>query len=428
MKIPNENELASYPFNIVRDEQLKMGEKYPKEYHLPIPEHVYVNEQMFIFWNTISKYLPDGCMLRKGYVPADIHAIDGLKLLREKNPSFDMSSIVSLDFEKNESKVDDNYFKLQSVSKTTTFQRKNKRTNPELNGKFEDYYLFQFDYQKLSDILNGYGIMWDLPGKDIHQKGIVLEILTNKISETYEIIKWFETNNEELNLSGRYETDQKTFIRVFFKNNPIYVFPHEYGIINVASDNNISNFFDDNTTNKIYKILKDHSYGNLDESVSGASLSAFPAHVRRKGTNLANALSLILQEVLGGSNGVISVFQQDINQYLMAIVNGLLASNKLMAEELDRIGGGDVSTRVTKAFESGLNKKTVKKSLKTVLNNGMEINKETSNSIANGNVQADSANIYAMKDDCNVGRNNQASYIQSDNLVAGDVGLIIVDG
>lgn len=57
----------------------------------------------------------------------------------------------------------------------------------------------------------------------------------------------------------------------------------------------------------------------------------------------------------------------------------------------------------------------------------MEINKETSNSIANGNVQADSANIYAMKDDCNVGRNNQASYIQSDNLVAGDIGLIVVN-
>lgn len=115
------------------------------------------------------------------------------------------------------------------------------------------------------------------PRQKYHQKGIVLEISTNRISETYEIIKWFETNNEELNLSGRYETDQKTFIRVFFKNNPIYVFPHEYGIINVASDNNISNFFDENTTNKIYKILKDHSYGNLDESVSGASLSAFPA-------------------------------------------------------------------------------------------------------------------------------------------------------
>lgn len=402
MTIPNETDLNTAPFNIKPDVA-----KYPREYHLPIPEHAYVNEQQFNYWNLISKYLPDGCSLTKGYVPGDVYAIEGLNLLKEKNPSFDFSSIVSLDFEKAPEKVNDNYFQQQVVSKTNTFQRTNKRTNPELNGKFGDYYLFQFDYQKVSDILAGYGIIWDIPGKNIHQKGIALDIATTTVEQSMSILKWFETNNPELNVSGRYETDQKTFIRVFFKDNPTYVFPTEYGILNVGYESNLSDFFDDNTTNKIYKILKDHSYGNLDESVSGAALSAFPAHVRRKGTNLANALALILQEVLGGSNGVISVFQQDINAYLMAIINGLTASNKLMAEELDRIGGGDVSSRVTKAFESGLNKKTVKKSVKTVLNNGMEINKATSKAMSNGQVQADSANVHAMKDDSKVSRDNQ---------------------
>lgn len=425
MKTPNENELSAFPFVTVRDEHVKMGLKYPREYHLPIPEHVYVNEQQFNYWNVVSKYLPDGCSLKKAYVPGDVHAIEGLNLLKEKNPSFDFSSIVSLDFEKAPEKVNDDYFKQQVVSKTNTFTRTNKRTNPELNGKFGDYYLFQFDYEKVSAILNGYGIIWDLPGKNIHQKGIVLDITTTRVDEVYQILKWFENNNPELNASGRYETDQKTFIRVFFKDNPTYVFPHEYGILNVASENNLSDFFDDNTTSKIYKILKDHSYGNLDESVSGASLSAFPAHVRRKGTNLANALSLILQEVLGGSNGVISVFQQDINAYLMAIINGLTASNKLMAEELDRIGGGDVSSRVTKAFESGLNKKTVKKSVKIVLNNGLEINKSTSKAMSNGQVMADSANAHAMKDDSSVGRNNEMNGNVVEKM---DVGMIVVDG
>jgi hypothetical protein len=419
MKMPTETDITQSPFVNVRDEQLKMGLKYPLNYHLPIPEHVYVNEQQFNYWNVVSKYLPAGCSLTKGYVPGDVHAIEGLNLLKEKNPSFDFSSIVSLDFEKAAEKVNDDYFKQQVVSKTNTFTRTNKRTNPELNGKFGDYYLFQFDYEKVSVILNGYGIIWDLPGKNIHQKGIALDITTTRVDEVYQILKWFETNNPELNVSGRYETDQKSFIRVFFKDNPTYVFPHEYGILNVASENNLSDFFDDNTTSKIYKILKDHSYGNLDESVSGASLSAFPAHVRRKGTNLANALSLILQEVLGGSNGVISVFQQDINAYLMAIINGLTASNKLMAEELDRIGGGDVSSRVTKAFESGLNKKTVKKSVKTVLNNGMEINKATSKAMSNSQVQADSANIMAMKEDMSISRNNQMNENIGDRMSAG---------
>jgi hypothetical protein len=419
MKMPTETDITQSPFVNVRDEQLKMGLKYPLDYHLPIPEHVYVNEQQFNYWNVASKYLPAGCSLTKGYVPGDVHAIEGLNLLKEKNPSFDFSSIVSLDFEKAAEKVNDDYFKQQVVSKTNTFTRTNKRTNPELNGKFGDYYLFQFDYEKVSVILNGYGIIWDLPGKNIHQKGIALDITTTRVDEVYQILKWFETNNPELNVSGRYETDQKSFIRVFFKDNPTYVFPHEYGILNVASENNLSDFFDDNTTSKIYKILKDHSYGNLDESVSGASLSAFPAHVRRKGTNLANALSLILQEVLGGSNGVISVFQQDINAYLMAIINGLTASNKLMAEELDRIGGGDVSSRVTKAFESGLNKKTVKKSVKTVLNNGMEINKATSKAMSNSQVQADSANIMAMKEDMSISRNNQMNENIGDRMSAG---------
>lgn len=422
MNIPTD--ITKSPFLNISNEQLKYGTKYPREYHLPIPEHVYVNEQQFNYWNVISKYLPEGCSLTKGYVPGDVYAIEGLNLLKEKNPSFDFSSIVSLDFEKASEKVNDDYFKQQVVSKTNTFTRTNKRTNPELNGKFGDYYLFHFDYQKVSDILAGYGIIWDLPGKNIHQKGIALDIATTTVEQTMSILKWFETNNTGLNVSGRYETDQKTFVRVFFKDNPTYVFPNEYGILNIASENNLSDFFDDNTTNKIYKILKDHSYGNLDESVSGAALSAFPAHVRRKGTNLANALSLILQEVLGGSNGVISVFQQDINAYLMAIINGLTASNKLMAAELDRIGGGDVSSRVAKAFESGLNKKTVKKSVKTVLNNGMEVSKATSKAMSNSQVQADSTNVKAMKDDSSVGRNNQ----MIENMVEKmDAGIIIVD-
>lgn len=424
MTIPNENELSTSPFANVRDEHTKLGLKYPLDYHLPIPEHVYVNEQQFNYWNVISKYLPDGCSLKKAYVPGDVHAIEGLNLLKEKNPSFDFSSIVSLDFEKAPEKVNDDYFKQQVVSKTNTFTRTNKRTNPELNGKFGDHYLFQFDYQKVLDILAGYGIIWDLPGKNIHQKGIALDIATTTVEQTMSILKWFETNNPELNISGKYETDGSSYIRVFFKNNPTYVFPHAYGILNVASENNLSDFFDDNTTSKIYKILKDHSYGNLDESVSGAALSAFPAHVRRKGTNLANALSLILQEVLGGSNGVISVFQQDINAYLMAIVNGLLASNKLMATELDRLGGGDVSSRVIKAFESALNKKTVKKSVKTVLNNGMEISKATSKAMSNGQVQADSANVHVMVDDSSVGRNNQMNENVGEKM---DVGMIVVD-
>lgn len=406
MKIPTDNDLNKEPFANIKKQQLALGEKYPLECHLPIPEHVYVNEQLFNYWNIVSKYLPDGCSLLKGYIPSDIHAVEGLTLLRSKNPSFDLSSVVSLDFEKAPAKVNDDYFKLSPTTIKDSFTRTNKRTNPELNGKFEDYYLFQFDYQKVSDILKGYGITWDLPGTSIHQKGIALDIATTRIDEVLAILKWFE--DDSFNLSGEYETDQDTYVRVLFKNNPKYVFPTEYGILNIASENNLKDFFDDNTTNKIYKILKDHSYGNLDESVSGASLSAFPPHVRRKGTNLANALSLILQEVLGGSNGVISVFQQDINQYMMAIINGLMASNKIMAAELDRIGGGDVSTRMTKAFESGLNKKTVKKSVKTILNNGMEINAATSKAMSNNQQEADSANVKEIKNDCNVSRNNQA--------------------
>ena len=65
----------------------------------------------------------------------------------------------------------------------------------------------------------------------------------------------------------------------------------------------------------------------------------------------------------------------------MALINGLIASNNVLYDELDRLGGGNVKKKAQEAFESGMNRTVVSKNVLSLLNNGREINQNTGKSL-----------------------------------------------
>ena len=361
---------------------------YPLQNSLSIPVGVYVTEQIYTFWDTISVYLPYGSKLAKAYVRPEDQALIGLNKLKELNPIFDFDSISVKRLEAASQSQDTNsgssFFSGSSTpTANPTATSTLTKTHPALNGKFGDYYLFQFNYNSLQAALASKGFAWVLPYGDPYQKGLALDIDLSEVKVDINLVLQLITSivNQNAYLNVKTCTLLNKTITVTFNTSVIPSFPFDFGILNVGSSSNVSDCFSQTVLDKIYKHLKDNGYGDLEESVGAKSLKGLPTHVRRKGTALATAIRDSLIDVLGGSDGLFSVMQSSTNEYLMGIINGLVAANKVVYDELDRIGGGSVKEKAIDAFQSGINRATVSKGVLSLLNNGMEINQTTGKSL-----------------------------------------------
>ncbi len=373
----------------IQSEYNKMYVSYPLTQALPIPVGVYVTQQQFIFWSDVSPYLPYGAYLLKAYVRPDDHAFDGLTQLKTLNASFDFDSVAvkrtgisGIPTEDTSSGSD--FFKSSftpSASQVSTSDV--NKTHPNLNGKFDSYYLHQFDYEMIQSELSKVGVSWDLPFKDSFQKGLtmVIELADTTVDKTTVVamINTIISANSYLNATKC--TLSGTTAVITFASSEIPTKPYEFGILNVGPNSNVADCFSEKTLQRIYSTLKANGYGDLDETIKPTLLKGLPHATRKKGTLLARAIRDSLIDVLGGSEGVISVLQASTNEYLMAIINGLLAANNVLYDELDRVGGGNVKKKAQEAFESGMNRTVVSKNVASLLNNGREINKTTGKSL-----------------------------------------------
>lgn len=363
--------------------------EYPLLGSLEVPVGVYVTQQQYIFWRDVSPYLPYGAYLSKAYVRPEDHAFNGLTQLATLNPSFDFDSIAvkrtgasGLPSEDTSSGSD--FFTSKYTPNTTTSTTSDvSKTHPNLNGKFKSYYLHQFDYDLVKSELLKVGVTWSLPFDDDYQKGLLLVIdLTNTTidkSQVVTLLNSIVTQNSYLNVSNCTLTGSE--VTVTFASSEISIQPYEFGILNVGPNSNVADCFSEKTLQMIYNNLKINGYGDLDEGVKPAALKGLPQKARKKGTALAKAIRDSLIDVLGGSEGVVSVLQASTNEYLMALVNGLLAANNVLYDELDRLGGGNVKKKAQEAFESGMNRTVVSKNVLSLLNNGREINQNTGKSL-----------------------------------------------
>lgn len=390
---------STYPvLSSIKTEYTAKYLQYPLIDPIRVNNSVYLTEQQFTFWDDVSVYLPSGSVLEKAYVSPDDHAFNGLSKLKELNSSYDFDSIVAKRTRKSasssSSSIGVGFFSgSQTSDSSTTSSSSIVKTHPGLNGKFGEYYLHQFDYDNVKSELAALGYSWDLPYEDDYQKGLLMRIdissTTVDKSLLQSLISGICASNSYLNvksvsLSGSY-------LIVKFKSSKIPTLLSEFAIVNTGPQNNISDCFTENTTNKIYSHLKDNGYGNLDEAVSPAALRGLPASERRKGSALAKAIKDSLIDVLGGPEGVISQLQGSTNEYLIGIINGLVAANQVICNELDRLGGGTTKKKVFDAFESGMNSAVLSKNVSSMLKNGMEISKSS----AKGLLAAEQSTIVA---------------------------------
>lgn len=362
---------------------------YPMVEVARVSSETYLTSQQFTFWDDIAVYLPPEAKVSKGFVRPEDHAFNGLTKLSTLNSSFDFSGIAysrkSSSATASSTSVGSSFFSKTAVTESSDSSQVDSvtRSHPSLNGKFGDYYLHQFDYEQVKSALSIYGISWDLPFEDDYQKGLVLDIDVSRCEQSpTDLLTLVNTiwglnsylNVKEATLSG-------TTITVRFVDSQISHLGGEFAITNVSTLSNVSDCFSNRAVSKIYENLKKNGYGNLDELVPAAALRGLPKAERRKGTALAVALKDSLVELLGGSEGIISLLQGSTNEYLMGIINGLLAANSVILDELERVGGGSVRRKATEAFESGVNSSTLSKNVLSLLNNGMELNNSTAKSL-----------------------------------------------
>lgn len=400
----------------IKDEYATHLIEYPLSEPVTIPVGVYVTSQMYDLYAGIFKYLPFGATISKALVRQEDYAKEGLNKLFELNSNFDINSVVVED-STNQSQVatvsGSGFFSQQTSTQTTQTTQTSSltRTHPWLNGKFKDNYLHQIDFSVVATKLNSLGYVWDVPGKDDFQKGVLLEIAltglnTSTVADIFAFIKTIITNNfktvSDVELNGN-------VIKVTFKSSDVYNFSTDYGILNIGKSSNVSDCFGPNITAMIYSHLKRNSYGDLEEEFPAHMMKGMPKDARKKGSLLASALSSILIDVLGGSNGVISNLQSSTNEYLMGIINGLVAANRVVYDELDRLGGGSVRKDAMEAFEAAMIKTTPSNSVSTMLLHGLEIDSTRGKSLATRDDQTTASNIKSTADALSKSRNQAKS-------------------
>lgn len=373
----------------IKEEYATKLVEYPLLGSMEVPVGVYVTQQQYIFWRDVSPYLPYGAYLSKAYVRPEDHALDGLSQLETLNSSFDFDSISvkrtsSTGIPSEDTSSGSNFFSAKYTPNATASSTSDvSKTHPNLNGKFKSYYLHQFDYDLVESALLKVGVTWSLPFDDDYQKGLLLVIdLENTTIDKTQVVTLLNSiisQNTYLNASKCTLTGSE--VTVYFKTSEISIQPYEFGILNVGPNSNVADCFSEKTLQMIYNNLKINGYGDLDEIAKPATLKGLPQKARKKGTALAKAIRDSMIDVLGGSEGVISVLQASTNEYLMALINGLIASNNVLYDELDRLGGGNVKKKAQEAFESGMNRTVVSKNVLSLLNNGREINQNTGKSL-----------------------------------------------
>lgn len=311
-------------------------EIYPIELKPVFDDGVYCTDSQYIFLAKLFKYLPKDTVVKHAYIPPNIQAKIGLELLNEINPTFDFDIIVG------------------------------NKTNPELVGKYKDYFLHEFDYSLLQNILSTKNIIWANINKSNHQKGLEIDLYSPKYQTLLvELIKYFVDNSLIEGLKS-YLIDENG---IHLQLTQEYLFKSldvsSKQIINSGANNNISDCINNTSQKNIYQILKKHGYGDLKDNptFSPSQLSRMPTNIKNRGTALSKAINESLQEVLGGSNGVLSNYQQNTNEYLLSMLRGALSAISQLAIELNTSTEGRASRIVLEAFESECLKSPTKESI-----------------------------------------------------------------
>ena len=398
---------------LIVDEYNSLKIPYSLDSEFEIPVNIYVTSQMYAFWSAVRPYLPAKATIAKAYVRPEDQAKKGLELLKSKNAGFDFDSIAAKDTTtpSKPSTSSDFFSKVPAQSTTAVNVSTVTKSHPGLDGKFGKYYLFQFDYNAVKTKLLALGVIWELPYADDYQKGYLFDIDVSKSTidsaSLHTFINTIVTTND-LNVSTCILDG--TTIRIRFKTSDVYKFISEYAVLNIGPSSNVTDCFSQTIVQKIYKHLKDNGYGNLEETLPASALRGLPNNAKRKGTSLAIALKDSLIDVLGGSEGLLSNMQANTNEYLMGIINGLLAANSVVYDELDRIGGGAVKQKALEAFESGISRLTVSKGVKSLLQNGTELNNTTGRAIiSKEDVNVVTANIDNIKKDIGLAKTQASS-------------------
>lgn len=404
-------------YTSIKTEYSQKMVEYPLINAMFIPVGVYVTQQQYVLWTEISPYLPLGAKLSRAYVRPDDQALNGLITLKTVNPAYPFDTAIAKKTGIGTPSVDkrggSDFFTASPTIPSVQIEKSDvTRTHPNLNGKFDSYYLHQFDYETIQSGLLAAGITWALPYEDSYQKGLTLDIdLSNTTVDAASVVAFIDSilkSNTYLNAVGCVLSG--TIATITFSTSTIPVKSYEFGILNVGSASNVADCFSQKTLNKIYANLKVNGYGDLDETVPPAALRGLPRSARKKGSSLAKAIRDSLIDVLGGSEGIISVLQGTTNEYLMGIINGLLASNSVLYDELDRIGGGGVKQKALDAFESGMVRATVSKNVESLLKNGMDINNSTGKAlIASEAPEVVLANSKAITSDLKLARELDAT-------------------
>ena len=290
-----------------------------------IVDGVFLKSFHFDFWNSIGQYLPQDAYISNAYVSPEMQATIGLELLVEQYPLIDLS----------------------------TFQ--SSSTNPELVGKFNNNYLFKFNYDQIQQELSAKSIIWAKPNCSVHQRGLAIDITCNDFDTMYSIINWlYNTNIKNTTLSGVFIKQNDNQLHVEFKES-VLIKQSEPGntfILNGSDSTTVETFLNGKES-RFYEILKANGHVDLDEtSISKATLSKLPLKAKKQNSFLAKAIKEILSDALGGTNGLISKLVQEELQYVLGLTNGSIGALKQLGVELDTLTEGRASSAIRDALES----------------------------------------------------------------------------
>lgn len=319
------------------------GENKVFRYPIKLPEldyRVKLQRHHYIFWNIIGKYTPNGTYISNAYVSPSDQAVIGLSMLEEKIPGVSLSTY------------------------------KDIQTNPELIGKYSSDYLFEFNYNKIQNVLSSFGISWSKPNASVHQRGLAIDlhVVDSYYSELVSITEWFKSNNPDLNITNLIKQDSNT-LHIEFSEKVLTSssIPGNTFLLNHSFGSGISSALNGKES-VFYDILKANGHKDLEDcGLPTSMLSKLPDTAKRQNYFLAKAIKEMLESSLGGQNGIISELVQSELEYVLSVANGAVGALLRIGTELDTLTEGRASSLIRDAIESEGIKTTNNNIVKTKL-------------------------------------------------------------
>ncbi|MCK9428431.1 MAG: hypothetical protein M0R17_00290 [Candidatus Omnitrophica bacterium] len=318
-----------------------------------ILDGAYLKSFHYDFWSIVGRYMPESTYISNAYIPPELQAKIGLKLLYDNNPNINFSKY------------------------------KSKQTNPELIGKYNGNYLFEFDYNSIQSALNSLGYTWAKPNTSVHQRGLAIDIRTKSeyFDYVYNIVNWFYINNSDyFNLSGIFIKQSNTELHIEFNDSSLIneSEPGHTALLFNESSSTISDFLK-NKESKFYEILKQNGHSDLgDSKLPSSMLSKLPASAKKNNSSLAKAIKEMLEDCLSGPDGLLSKYVQTQLEYSTCLANASLGAIKVICEELDTLTGGRASILARDAIESEAIKSSQSNVIKSKLSSFLPISDDDS--------------------------------------------------